>query len=139
MNANLHTRCFYLSVLLWLILLLDVVLACKKPGLIKGRCIHPGHGWGVNSCKRDRSNKKTKGISQDLLDQFELMSQYAAAAYRPANTNSTDTLLSCSDEVCKYNAKGPCPLVEAAKARTAIEFQDTPHFDDHGMAKSSDQ
>ena len=144
MFPKIPTQRLALSTLLWLILLLDVVLTrdetsnifdrhdgCRKHKHIQGQCRHKF--WKLNQCKPERSNKKTKGISKDLLDQFRLMSQYSAAAYRSANTNSTDTLISCSDQICKYNFSDPCPLVEAAKAKTAIEFEDTPHFDDHGM------
>ncbi|KAL8754080.1 MAG: hypothetical protein Q9184_005230 [Pyrenodesmia sp. 2 TL-2023] len=70
------------------------------------------------------------GISNDLLNTFKLVSQYAAAAYCPINNDSNDTLLLCKS--------GNCPLVEAAGAVTLSEFEDTPHFDDTGYIAVDD-
>ncbi|KAL8917515.1 MAG: hypothetical protein Q9172_005818 [Xanthocarpia lactea] len=63
-------------------------------------------------------------ISDNLFHTFQLISQYAAAAYCPGNNNSTDTLLTCPS--------GNCPQVEAAAAITLSEFEDTPNFDNTG-------
>ncbi|KAI4122262.1 MAG: hypothetical protein LQ338_005909 [Usnochroma carphineum] len=70
------------------------------------------------------------GISNDLLNTFKLVSQFAAAAYCPDNNDSPDTTLTC--------ATGNCPLVEAAGAVTLSEFEDTPHFDDTGYIAVDD-
>ncbi|KAL1850239.1 hypothetical protein Plec18167_007344 [Paecilomyces lecythidis] len=63
-----------------------------------------------------------RDVSSDLLDQFNLFEQYAAAAYCSENFNSTGTKLSCS--------AGNCPLVEAADTETLDEFQDTSGYGD---------
>lgn len=52
------------------------------------------------------------------------MSQYAAASYCKSNNASPGTVLVCQS--------GNCPLVEAARAETLSEFEDTPHFDNTG-------
>ena len=121
---------FSLFTFLLLVLICGAALSCEDVDDVPGHCRH--HAIRRNRCHKEKSNKKTKGISQDLLNQFRLMAQYSAAAYRPGNTNSTDTPITCSEEHCKYRPEGNCPLVEKAKATTTVEFEDTPHFDDHG-------
>ncbi|KAL2220444.1 putative extracellular lipase, partial [Thermoascus aurantiacus ATCC 26904] len=56
-------------------------------------------------------------VSAELLQQFNLFEQYAAAAYCEENFNSTGTKLTCS--------AGNCPLVEAADTKTIDEFTDS--------------
>lgn len=87
------------------------------------------------SCKDDDANTIKKGISDDLLFQFHLFAEYAAAAYAPINNNSTGTFITCSGNSCPgiKEQGGNCPQVEVAKARTLMEFQNTPRFDDTGM------
>ena len=98
---------------------------------IKGHCRH--HFLEQNRCHHEKFNTVSEGIPLDLLYQFQLMAQYAAAAYWPGNNNSTDTPLSCSSDQCKYHPEGNCPLVEAANATTSVEFKNTPPWlDDHG-------
>lgn len=65
------------------------------------------------------------GISDELFHTFQLMAQYSAAAYCEGNNNSSDTLITCS--------KGNCPLVEAAGARSAVEFENIMTTDDTGF------
>ena len=119
---------FLLSTTLWL-----TVTSRKCHGKdIHGSC---DHYWNhLNRCHPTPGDQKTQGISQNLLDDFVLMSQYAAAAYWPGNNNSTGTPLSCSDSPCEYVPRGNCPLVEQANATTTEEFEDTPQFDDHGKS-----
>ncbi|KAL8769818.1 MAG: hypothetical protein Q9209_004256 [Squamulea sp. 1 TL-2023] len=69
-------------------------------------------------------------ITDNLFDTFQLISQYAAAAYCPANNDSPDTFLTCSS--------GNCPLVQASGAITISEFEDTPKFDDTGYIATDD-
>ena len=57
------------------------------------------------------------------MPQILLFSQYAAAAYCPANFNSPGTLVSCG---------GSCPLVEESKAFTHAEFTKTKKTDATG-------
>ncbi|KAF7677243.1 hypothetical protein GT037_005455, partial [Alternaria burnsii] len=54
-------------------------------------------------------------VSPDVLSRFQLMEQYAAAAYCPENNNSPGTQLSCH--------VGNCPRVDAADTTTALEFE----------------
>ncbi|KAL6720141.1 hypothetical protein ACLMJK_002062 [Lecanora helva] len=115
---------------LWLTPAFGGLFHCHGGGDIPGQCRHKFFHW--NQCKPERGLTKTEGISKELLDQFRLMSQYAAAAYWPGNNNSTGTPLSCSGPNCHNDPDGNCPLVEQAKASTTDEFQDTPKFDDHG-------
>lgn len=65
------------------------------------------------------------GISDDLLRQFQLMAQYAAAAYCPINNDSPSSSIVCPT--------GNCPLVESAGARTVIEFENTTGADVTGF------
>ena len=97
---------------------------------IPGDCDRDIHH--MNSCKDEKSNTATRDIDQMLLDDIRLMAEYAAAAYWPGNNNSTDTPVSCTGYNCTHVPEGNCPRVEAAGARTTIEFKDTPKFDDHG-------
>lgn len=71
------------------------------------------------------SQPENVGISAELLQQFNLMAQYAAAAYCPDNNNSTATPIICST--------GNCPLVETAGAQSVDEFENDPRFDDTGF------
>ena len=118
-----------LSTTLWLTV---ISRHCGGPHDLPGHCHHIW--YDRNRCKPTPGNTKTQGISQNLLDDFVLMSQYAAAAYWPSNTNSTNTPLSCSENQCRNVPAGNCPLVEQANATTTEEFKDTPHFDDHGKS-----
>ena len=77
---------------------------------------------------------KTKGISQALFDELQLMVQYAAATYYPSNVNSTGDKLSCSLDHCKDLPKDNCPRVEEANAFTADEFMNTFNGDDNGRS-----
>ena len=125
-----------LSLLVLLCLFISCTAAhyCEKVDekKIPGHCRHKRHM--INDCKQEKSATTHIGIPQILLDEFHLMSQYCAAAYVPYNTNSTDELLSCSEMHCKNVPEGNCPLVEKAKARTTIEWEDTPRFDNHGQS-----
>lgn len=69
-------------------------------------------------------------ISAELLGQFNLMAQYAAAAYCPENNNSTETPITCS--------AGNCPLVEASGAYSVAEFENIPGSDDTGFMAVDD-
>ena len=71
-------------------------------------------------------------IDPKLLDHLGLMAQYSTAAYRTTNSNSIGGPLICGTGDCKTLPKDNCPRVEAAKAYTADEFQDTFDGDDHG-------
>ncbi|KAK0640348.1 Mono- and diacylglycerol lipase [Lasiodiplodia hormozganensis] len=64
-----------------------------------------------------QSRIERRDISQELFDTFQLMEQYAAAAYCPDNNDSPDTKLTCDT--------GNCPLVEAADATTVSEFENS--------------
>lgn len=70
------------------------------------------------------------GISAELLHQFSLIAQYAAAAYCPDNNNSTATPIVCPT--------GNCPLVEMAGAHSVQEFENDPRFDDTGFVTIDD-
>ena len=76
------------------------------------------------------------GISQTLLDDFDLFAQYSAATYWPTNSNSTGGPLLCGPGGCPSLPANNCPQVEEAKAYTTHEFQDTPDGDDHGKTTS---
>ena len=82
--------------------------------------------------KDDPPYTKTKGISQALFDDLQLMAQYSAATYYPSNVNSTGDKLSCSRDHCEALPKDNCPRVEEANAFTAFEFMNTVDGDDHG-------
>lgn len=69
-------------------------------------------------------------ITGELLQRFNLMAQYSAAAYCPGNNNGTGTLITCSI--------GNCPLVEAARARGTFEFEDTIWADSTGFLAVDD-
>ncbi|KAH7337905.1 Alpha/Beta hydrolase protein, partial [Pyrenochaeta sp. MPI-SDFR-AT-0127] len=66
-------------------------------------------------------------VSLDVLSRFQLMEQYAAAAYCTENNNSPGTQLSCH--------VGNCPRVDAADTTTALEFENysTPGTDATGF------
>lgn len=69
-------------------------------------------------------------ISVDLLHRFELMAQYAAAAYCSSNNNSTGTPITCP--------AGICPLIEAAGAHSVSEFENTVVADNTGFIAVDD-
>lgn len=71
-----------------------------------------------------------RGISEDLFHTFELMAQYAAAAYCTGNNNSSGTLVTCPAKTC--------PLVEEARARTVSEFENMKGADDTGFVAVDD-
>lgn len=118
---------FVRAVLLLALFLNALCLPAPSP-LEKGECAHQHRHH--NSCSDDPSNTETKGVSPELLGQMHVMSEYAAAAYLPANYNSTGTPLSCSG-TCPGKNGGSCPQVEVAGAATIDEFQDTPTFDEY--------
>ncbi|KAI9836215.1 MAG: hypothetical protein M1819_001552 [Sarea resinae] len=66
-----------------------------------------------------------EAISEELLGNFKLYAQYAAAAYCVGNNDSPFSQVLCSS--------GNCPLVEAANANTTEEFQDTAIADTTGF------
>ena len=102
---------------------------CISAPLLESRdkCKHNlGH---ILSCVNDPSGEKT-GISEQLLQDFTLMSQYAAAAYCPENNNSPGTQVKCP--------QGNCPLVEAANATTMLEFENTKLTDTTGFVAVDD-
>ena len=82
--------------------------------------------------KDDPPYTETKGISQALFDDLQLMLQYSAAAYYPSNINSTGDKLSCSRDHCEALPKDNCPRVEEANAFTVNDFEDTVYGDDNG-------
>ncbi|KAL1996643.1 hypothetical protein VTN49DRAFT_7508 [Thermomyces lanuginosus] len=59
-----------------------------------------------------------RAVPQDLLDQFELFSQYSAAAYCAANNHAPVG----SDVTCSENV---CPEVDAADATFLYSFEDS--------------
>jgi hypothetical protein len=60
-------------------------------------------------------NTTTVGISQSLLDNFQLFANFTAASYCPGNENSTsDSLITCTDNAC--------PLVAADNVTSLVEF-----------------
>lgn len=75
-------------------------------------------------------NSETNGITEALLQNFRLMAQYSAAAYCPGNNNGTGTLITCP--------VGNCPLVEAARAHGAFEFENTVWADSTGFVAVDD-
>ena len=78
-------------------------------------------------------NSESLGITSDLLSRFRLMAQYSAAAYCLINNNgsTTKSLITCP----KANN---CPLVEAAGAHGALEFQNNLLADDTGFIAVDD-
>ncbi|KAL9122820.1 MAG: hypothetical protein Q9187_000630 [Circinaria calcarea] len=77
------------------------------------------------SSKDSPSNREYIGISEDLLQRFRLMAEYAAAAYCPGNNDSPGNQITCP--------AGNCPHVEAANATTMEEFRNTRITDDTGF------
>lgn len=61
-------------------------------------------------------------IATSLLDDLELFAQYSAAAYCPANLNTTGTALACN--------VGNCPAVEAAETTIQYSFDRSNSFGD---------
>lgn len=89
--------------------------------------VHAGSPGDPSGGSFDSAPFGTSGpfpISNDLFATFQLISQYAAAAYCPDNNDSPDTPLTCPTS--------NCPLVESATATTLSEFEDTAKFDDTG-------
>ncbi|KAF2197958.1 alpha/beta-hydrolase [Delitschia confertaspora ATCC 74209] len=66
-----------------------------------------------------------RGINSDLLANFNLFEQYAAAAYCSGNNDSPN-----SKVTCPY---GNCPLVQAASTITLTEFQNSLRTDVTGF------
>lgn len=92
----------------------------------KRHCSHSfTHTFGFGSCVVGPKNSESDGITRELLQKFNLMAQYSAAAYCAGNNNRTGSLITCSS--------GNCPLVEAAGAQGAFEFEDTIWTDDTGF------
>ncbi|KAL8958030.1 MAG: hypothetical protein Q9193_004838 [Seirophora villosa] len=114
---------FVLSIVCMLLLAFPAAIDAASPGDLG--TIMP---WDYLGDPAD--NTTHIGISQELLDTFKLMSQFAAAAYCPGNNDSPNTVLACPT--------GNCPLVESAKAVTLSEFEDTPHFDNTGYIAVDD-
>jgi Lipase 3 N-terminal region len=80
----------------------------------RGECnfIRPSSGRSLTVY---RDNTTTIGISDSLLESFELFANFTAASYCPANENSTsNTLITCPS--------GVCPLVEADNVISLAEF-----------------
>jgi hypothetical protein len=102
--------------------------ACLPAAEKSATCIHGWHHKYV--CRNDPSGQHT-GISEALLREFYLMSQYAAAAYCPGNLNSPGTQVTCP--------VGNCPLVEAANATTILEFTNIRLSDDSGFVAVDDK
>ncbi|MCJ1257695.1 hypothetical protein MMC24_005521 [Lignoscripta atroalba] len=89
----------------------------------KGSCRHGI--LHILSCKDEPTNTESIGISDELLHRFELIADYATAAYCPGNNDSPGTQLTCP----VHN----CPLVEAANATTITEFQNSKLTDNTGF------
>lgn len=64
-------------------------------------------------------------VTPEVLSKFQLMEQYAAAAYCVENNNSPGTQLSCH--------VGNCPRVDAADTNTSLEFENSSHTDATGF------
>lgn len=86
--------------------------------------------WHPYTCRGDPSAQHT-GISEALLQDFQLMSEYAAAAYCPGNLDTPGTQVTCS--ACN------CPKVEAANASTMLEFTRGTPADDSGFVAVDDK
>lgn len=54
-------------------------------------------------------------VDDATLAKFNLMEQYATAAYCKSNFDSPGNQIACND--------GTCPLVQASNATSAIEYQ----------------
>ncbi|KAI9699279.1 MAG: hypothetical protein M1836_002889 [Candelina mexicana] len=72
----------------------------------------------------------TERVDPILLQQFKLMSQYAAATYCFGNNDSADTPIICP----QHN----CPLVESANATSVYEFQNSRFTDTTGFIAVDD-
>lgn len=103
-------------------------------GIIKSHVKHHCHHTILHllgfSCVVGPPNSESNGITAELLHQFNLMAQYSAASYCPGNNNGTGTPITCP--------VGNCPLVEAAGAHGALEFEDTLFTDDTGFVAVDD-
>jgi len=102
--------------------------ACLPASENNATCIRDWRSKFV--CKNDPSGQHT-GISEALLRDLHLMSQYAAAAYCPGNLDSPGTQVTCP--------VGNCPLVEAANATTMLEFTNIRMSDDSGFVAVDDK
>lgn len=92
----------------------------------KHHCLHSFlHIFGYGSCVVGDRNSESDDITEELLQEFNLMPQYSAAAYCPGNNNRNGIPILC--------ATGNCPLAEAAGAQGAFGFEDTIRTDDTGF------
>ncbi|KAH9203286.1 Alpha/Beta hydrolase protein [Leptodontidium sp. 2 PMI_412] len=66
-----------------------------------------------------------RDVSPDILSRFQLMEQYAAAAYCVENSNSPGAQLSCHVD--------NCPRVDAADTNTSLEFENSSRTDATGF------
>ena len=115
----------YLSMVNFLICVLGLataVISAALPLAEKDRRHAPSRG--ISSIDQ-RSNRQYIGISEDLLQRFQLMAEYSAAAYCPGNNDSPGNQITCPT--------GNCPHVEAVNATTMEEFQNTRIADDTGF------
>lgn len=72
---------------------------------------------------RDRIDME--GIDLGLMEQFEIMAQYAAAAYCTHNSNSVGDKITCEKNIC--------PLVEESATQSLSEFSDSKDADNTGF------
>lgn len=94
---------------------------------------HPG------TCKDHESDTIEVGISEELLQTFRLMSQYAAATYAEINNNSSGKGIFCSGPGdCPTAPQGACPDVEAANVTTVSEFENSTKSDNTGFIAVDD-
>ena len=82
-------------------------------------------------CKDDPNLPVIEHVSQQLLNRMKLMSQYAAAAYCPENSNSSLTDIKCHT----HN----CPLVEERHVQSLVEFEDMVAADSTGYVSIDDR
>ncbi|KAF2109324.1 Alpha/Beta hydrolase protein [Lophiotrema nucula] len=78
----------------------------------------------------DNDKRAAKGIDVTLLATFNLMEQYAGAAYCNNNYNSANDKLTCS--------ANNCPLVQSATTNTVSEFESTKATDVTGFVANDD-
>lgn len=101
-----------------------------KTGSTSGEvCLHDSHH--LLHCMDSPDATKTRGISQELLEQLKLFAQYSAATYCPDNNNSPNTTISCGES-------HKCPLVEAVNATSSAEWEERKPYDDHGYIAVDD-
>lgn len=97
----------------------------------KNHCLFPvTRLFGFGSCMVGGKNSEADGITDELLQRFNLMAQYSAATYCPGNNNASGVPITCPS--------GNCPLVESARARSAFEFENTLWTDDTGFLAIDD-